>query len=68
MTKSSITLDIDAETKRILEKRAKRELLTLRELASDILRRSALSSKQSAGVDKTDDSFLTYFSRKTRKK
>ena len=69
MAKSTIFIEIDEKAKQELEKRAKKEMLTLRELISDILRRSVLSYKgESANEDKVDDKFLTYFSRKAKKK
>ncbi|MBX4212596.1 hypothetical protein KW787_04045 [Candidatus Pacearchaeota archaeon] len=68
MAKSSISVELEIEVKKILEKRAKRELLTLRELVSDILRRSALSTKESTKKDNVDDPFISYFSRKNRKR
>lgn len=70
MSKSTITIVIESEMKRILERRAKREFLELDELIIDILRRSSLSyrGKTSPASDSVDDKFLTYFSRKNRKK
>ena len=66
MTKSTIYVQLDTEGKKILEKRAKKEMLTLQELISDILRRSVLSykSRKSSSSDNVNDKFLTYFSRK----
>lgn len=69
MAKSSVTLRLDKQLRSILEKRAKRELLTIEELCEDILRRSAISYKEdSLSSDKVDDKFLTFFSRKRKKK
>lgn len=65
MGKTSITAEVDEEVAEALEKRAKKEMLTLRELVSDILRRSVLSYKGGKSEDeKIDDKFITYFSRK----
>lgn len=67
MTKKHITVYLDTETKKALEKRAKSELMSLDEMVSDILRRSVLSYKGPKGShDKLDDTFLTYFTRKGR--
>jgi len=66
MSKSSIFVQLDTEAKKILEKRAKTQLMTLQELVADILRRSVLSykSRKSSGKDNVNDKFLTYFSRR----
>ena len=64
--KSSITLDIDAEVRKVLERRANKEMMTLRELISDILRRSVLSSKLKVSEKKTDDAFINIFSKSRR--
>ncbi len=70
MAKHSITIEIDSEIKNILEKRAKKEMLSLRELISEILRRSVISYKKNSSSvsDKLDDQFIGYFSRKTKKR
>lgn len=70
MTKSSISVELDVEAKRILEKRAKAEFLTLSEMVADIIRRSVLSyrGKTSPGSEKLDDAFIGYFSRKNKKR
>ena len=67
MSKGAISVEIDSEAKKILEKRAKKEFMTVRELVSDIIRRSCLSYKGETAEDKVDDKFLTYFSRKSKK-
>ena len=55
MVKTSLTIALDFETKKKLEKRAKKEMLSLEELMSDILRRSVLSYKGSSSTDNIDD-------------
>ena len=50
----------------IREKRAEKEYMTLRELISDILRRSVLSSKYKYVEKKTDDVFVNIFSKSRR--
>lgn len=70
MSKTQITILLDTKAKKILENRAKKELMEIDELISDILRRSVLSYKGNTalGSDKVDDPFLTYFSRKGKSK
>ena len=65
----SITIDIGEEEKKILTKRAKKNLLTLRELIEDILRRSAISTKAKSKFPsslKIDDKLVGIFSRERR--
>ena len=67
MVKNSITFELDSEVKSILEKRAKKEFLSLRELIQDILRRSAISwTGGGEKPEKLDDKFIGYFSRQNR--
>lgn len=66
MAKTAITIYLDDEAKKLLQKRAKREFLTLSELTSNILRRSALSSKKRPYNDNVKDKYLTFFSRRTK--
>ncbi|PIN93200.1 hypothetical protein COU54_03990 [Candidatus Pacearchaeota archaeon CG10_big_fil_rev_8_21_14_0_10_31_24] len=68
MVKTSITISLDQEAIKILEKRAKNEFLSLSELITNILRRSAISSSKKPYNDNIKDKYLTYFSRKTRVK
>ena len=64
MKKRSVSILIDSEIFSALEKRAKRELMSIRELISDILRRSVISSKKGGGREiKAEDKFIEYFSR-----
>ena len=66
MTKLTIDLD-DAEIK-LLEKRAKKNLFTLKEQAEDILRRSCASMQNKTGYRqvKVDDKLVAIFSRDKR--
>lgn len=66
MSKSSIVIEVDSEVKKSLEKRAEKECLTLRELISDILRRSVLSSKNKFAEKSTGDTFINIFSKSRR--
>jgi hypothetical protein len=66
MTKSTITIELDIKVKQALERRAKKEMLELDQLISDILRRSVLSYKGNTTTDNLDDKFLSYFSRKQK--
>lgn len=52
-----------------MEKRAKRNMLSLTEQVEDIVRRSAVNSRHTpAKSEKLDDLLVAVFSRKTRKK
>ncbi len=64
--KNSITLHLDEEILKVIEKRAKKNMLTITEQIEDIVRRSCVNAKKStAGTnDKVDDLFLKLFSRK----
>jgi len=69
----SITIRIDEDEKKILEKRAKKNLFTLREQIEDIIRRSAVNYKAGTSTAlKVDDRLVEVFSRvkkgKTKKK
>lgn len=62
--KRSISILLDSEVFSALEKRAKRELMSIRELITDILRRSVISSKRRGyKALKAGDKFIEYFSR-----
>ena len=64
MAKKALTILLDTGIYSSLEKRAKKNLLSLRELISDILRRSVLSSgKRKNYMPKSKDKFIEYFSR-----
>ena len=69
---ASITIQIDKNVAKILEKKAKKNLLTLKEQIEDIVRKSAIRSKanKKRGVPKIDDKLVGIFSRdkKGRKK
>ena len=52
----------------MIEKRAKRNMLTVPEQIEDIVRRSCVNTKKNSEVqDKVDDLFLKLFSRKGKK-
>lgn len=63
-----ITIDIDEKVKKILSKRAKRNLLNLREQIEEILRSSAVRTKNKPGYRqiKIDDKLVAMFSREKR--
>ena len=65
---SKITIDIDEKVKKILSKRAKRNLLNLREQIEEILRSSAVRTKNKPGYRsiKVDDKLVAMFSREKR--
>jgi len=64
----SITINIDEKVKKIISKRAKKNLLSLREQIEDILRTSAVRTKSTAGYKalKIDDTLVYAFSREKR--
>ncbi len=63
-----ITISIDEDVKKIISKRAKKNLLTLREQIEDILRKSAVRTKTSSNYKtiKVDDKLVSAFSREKR--
>jgi|APSaa5957512622_1039677.scaffolds.fasta_scaffold15763_4 hypothetical protein len=63
-----ITINLDEDVTKILKKKAKTNLLTLREQIEDILRKSAVRSKRSQGYQsiKTNDKLISMFSRERR--
>jgi len=63
----NITIFIDKEEKKILEKRAKKNLMTIKEQCEDILRRSCVrSSKGYKPKDVCDDKLVKIFSKSRR--
>jgi hypothetical protein len=64
----SITISIDEDVKKIISKRAKNNLLTLREQIEDILRKSAVRTKNKTTRRKikVDDRLVSIFSREKR--
>lgn len=63
-----LTISLDDDEVKALSKRAKKNLLTLREQVEDIVRRSCVNSlgKKSNSVEKLDDALVGIFSRQTR--
>lgn len=61
-----ITIDIDDKVYKVLASRAKKNLMTIREQAEDIIRRSAANSKKANPSDKVDDTLVSVFSRNKR--
>ena len=68
MPKKSVTIELDERVIAGLQKRAKRSMLSLRELIEDIVRRSAVSSKGNSISGSSDDALVSIFSRKKRAK
>jgi hypothetical protein len=63
--KNKITIFLDSELLKRLEKRAEKNMLTITEQIEDILRRSTLNTcKKTPQEEKVDDKFITFFSRK----
>jgi len=68
---ADLTISLNDEEASILKKRAKKNLLTVKEQAEDIIRRSCLSYKKTTySSEKSDDALVNIFSRqkKGRKK
>ena len=65
--KESITIWLDSEIIKKLEKRAKRNMLNVNEQIEDIVRRSIINQKQSQKSEKLDDMLVGLFSRKQKK-
>jgi hypothetical protein len=67
-TKNSLTIWLDTEVMLKLNKRAKKNLMTLPEQIEDILRRSVINTTGvSSQKEKLDDMLVGLFSRKKRK-
>lgn len=64
----NITIHLDDDVKKIISKRAKKNLLTLREQIEEILRTSAVRTKESKGYRqiKIEDKLVAVFSREKR--
>ena len=62
---SNITISLDDEVKNIIEKRAKKNLLSLKEQIEEIIRQSAIRTKtgSNTGSVKIDDKLVGIFSR-----
>ena len=61
----SITITLDDKAMKKLKTRAKKNMMTAEEMASDIVRRSMVSYKgKTDGNSGIDDSFVKIFSRK----
>ena len=66
--KNQISVFLSNETLAVLEKRAKKNMLTISEQIEDIIRRSCALSGTSQAEDKDiDDKLIGIFSRKTKK-
>ncbi|MFH0906224.1 MAG: hypothetical protein V1824_02720 [archaeon] len=65
-----ITISINDETKSILQKKANKNLCTLREQIEDIVRKSAVGykTKKNCSKFKVDDKLVEIFSREIRGK
>jgi len=62
-----ITIRLSDEEVKILKKRAKKNMLNLREQVEDIIRRSCINSKLIKGTEgMIDDKLVGIFSRQTR--
>jgi len=63
--KNKISIFLDSDLLKQLERRADKNMFTLPEQIEDILRRSVLNGKKKTPKEeKVDDKFITFFSRK----
>lgn len=67
---SRVSIDIDKDEMKVLRKRAKKNLMTLREQVRDIIRRSCVNAlnKPSSPKINVDDKLVSIFSRVKRKR
>jgi len=66
---TSITITLNDDEEKALNKRAKKNMMTLQEQVQDIIRRSAVNSKAGSSTsDPVDDKLISIFSRQNRKK
>lgn len=65
-SKKELRVSLDIEAYRLLEKRAKKNFLSVSEMVSEIIRRSIISMKRKgiASTGEADDKFVEYFSRR----
>ena len=61
-----ITIDISEDVKKVISKRAKKNMLTLRDQIEDILRKSAVRTGSGTTSFKVDDRLVGIFSRQKR--
>lgn len=64
--KNRIEIYLNSDLIKKLEKRAKKNLLSLPEQIEDILRRSCINTKKSVVDEKLDDKLIGLFSRRRR--
>lgn len=64
--KNKVCVYLDSDLLRIMERRAKKNMLNVHEQIEDILRRSCINQKKSTAEEKLDDKFIALFSRKKR--
>lgn len=63
--KNKVTIYLDSDILKIIDKRAKKNMFTINEQIEDILRRSAINARTiKRQEEKLDDMFITLFSRK----
>ena len=66
----TVTISIDEEVKKVIDKRAKKNFLTIKEQIEEIIRQSAVRTKAGATTSdpKIDDALVGIFSRVRKKK
>lgn len=64
--KNKLTIYLDSEILKAIEKRAKKNIFTVAEQVEDIIRRSVISAKPATAKEKLDDMLVGLFSRKRK--
>ena len=66
----TITISISEEIKKVISKRAKKNLISVKEQIEEIIRQSAIRTKSGTGVSKfkVDDRLVEVFSRQKKGK
>ena len=64
--KNKVSLYLDSDVLKRLERRAKRNMFTITEQIEDILRRSVINHTVARSKEKLDDMLVTLFSRRKR--
>ena len=64
----TVTISIDAEVQKVIGKRAKKNMLTIKEQIEEIVRQSAVRTKSGSTIEgiKADDRLVEIFSRYKR--
>jgi len=64
--KNKISIYLDSDILKLIDKRANKNMLTLPEQIEDILRRSCINSRKTKTPEKLDDTLISMFSRRKK--